>query len=57
MGVTRGFRPLYRWGLRRAEKAFERLINAVEVDVSTGGAFAPRGDRGALPEGKDLGEG
>jgi hypothetical protein len=57
MGVTRGFRPLYRWGLRRAEKAFERLINAVEVDVSTGGTFAPRGNRGALPEGKDLGDG
>ena len=56
MGGTRGFRRLYRWAIGRAEKGFERLINAIEVDVSTGGAFAPRRDRGALPAGKDLDE-
>ncbi len=57
VGVTRGFRRLYRWAIGRAERAFGRLINAVEVDVSTGGAFAPRGDRGALPGARDLDEG
>ncbi|GMR13784.1 MAG: hypothetical protein BMS9Abin29_2002 [Gemmatimonadota bacterium] len=54
---TRAFRPLYRWALRRAERAFERLIGAIAVDVRTGGAFAPRGDRGALPPGTGFDEG
>jgi len=49
LGGRSAFRPLYRWAIRRAEKAFERLISAIAVDVRTGGAFAPRGDRGALP--------
>ena len=49
LGATRAFRLFYRWALRRAEKAFERLIGAIAVDVRTGGVFAPRGDRGALP--------
>ncbi len=49
LGATRAFRPLYRWAIRRADKAFQRLISAIAVDVRTGGAFAPRGDRGVLP--------
>ena len=54
LGASRGFRPLYRWAVRRAEKAFEHLINAIAVDVRTGGAFAPRGDRAALGKPLDL---
>ncbi len=54
LGASRAFRPLYRWALRRAEKAFERLISAIAVDVRTGGAFAPRSDRGALGKPLDL---
>lgn len=54
LGASRAFRPLFRWALRRAEKAFERLISAIAVDVRTGGAFAPRGDRGALGKPLDL---
>ncbi len=51
LGAGRAFRWLFGWALRRAEKAFKRLIGAIAVDVRTGGAFAPRGDRGALPPG------
>ncbi|MCH7563838.1 MAG: hypothetical protein IH968_08440 [Gemmatimonadetes bacterium] len=57
LGGRSAFRPLYRWAIRRAEKAFERLISAIAVDVRTGGAFAPRGDRGALPPGTGFDEG
>ncbi len=57
LGASRAFRPLFRWALRRAEKAFERLISAIAVDVRTGGVFAPRGDRGALPPGTGFDEG
>ncbi len=57
LGASRAFRPLYRWALRRAEKAFERLISAIAVDVRTGGAFASRSDRGALPPGTGFDEG
>ncbi len=49
LGAGRAFRWLFGWALRRGEKAFERLIGAIAVDVRTGGVFAPRGDRGALP--------
>lgn len=56
LGGSRAFRPLYRWAIRRAEKAFERLISAIAVDVRTGGAFAPSGDRGALPPGTGFDE-
>ena len=56
LGARGAFRSLFRWALRRAEKAFERLIGAIAVDVRTGGAFAPRGDRGVLPPGKDFDE-
>ena len=57
LGGRSAFRPLYRWAIRRAEKAFERLISAIAVDVRTGGAFAPRSDRGALPPGTGFDEG
>ena len=57
LGGRSAFRPIYRWAIRRAEKAFGRLIGAIGVDMRTGGAFAPRGDRGALPPGTGFDEG
>ncbi len=35
-----GWRGLYRYGVRRAEKAIRNLIGSISVDVKTGGGFS-----------------
>ncbi len=38
-GVNRWWRRVYRYGQRKGEQALERLLDAVELDRRTGGAF------------------
>lgn len=53
-----GWRGLYRYGLRRGEKAIRNLIGSIAVDVETGGGFSspkplPNPLRGFLREGSE----
>ena len=41
MGVRRGWRPLFRATQRRGERGMRRLIEAIRLNVHTGGGFAP----------------
>lgn len=36
-----GYRVMSRWGLRRTSAALEQLLEAVDVNARTRGAFAP----------------
>ncbi len=40
-GVSRWWRRVYRYGQRKGEQALERILDAVELDRRTGGAFKP----------------
>ena len=35
-----GWRRLYRYGLRRGEKAIRNLLGSIAVDIETGGGFS-----------------
>jgi hypothetical protein len=48
---VRGMRALYRWGQRRGASALERLLQALGVDLRTGGAFQPPSAAPRLPDG------
>lgn len=49
------WRPLYALALRRGRRGMERLLDAIVVDLQTGGAFTRRPDGGA--EGRGLKDG
>lgn len=42
LGMARGFRHIYRFGQRKGYEGMDRLIDAIVVDMQTGGAFTPR---------------
>ena len=53
-----GWRGVYRYGLRRGEKAIRNLIGSIAVDIETGGGFSspeslPNPFRGFLREGSE----
>lgn len=53
-----GWRGIYRYALRRGEKAIRNLIGAIAVDIETGGGFSspkplPNAFRGFLREGSE----
>ena len=53
-----GYRKLYRYALRRGEKAIRDLLGAIAVDIDTGGGFSspkplPGGFGGFLREGRE----
>jgi len=54
-GTERGWRWAYRWGRGRGEKAIAGMLDAVDLDLRTGGAFSAgtQGQQGA----GDLGDG
>ena len=41
VGVRRGWRPLFRATQRRGERGMQRLVEAIRLNVHTGGGFAP----------------
>ena len=41
-GSRRAWRPVYRYGQNKGREGIERLLDAIVVDMQTGGAFTPR---------------
>lgn len=40
-GAVRGWRPIYRYGQKKGQGGMQRIIDAVRVDLQTGGGFTP----------------
>lgn len=41
LGAARGWRPVYRYGQKKGQGGMQRIIDAVRVDLQTGGGFSP----------------
>lgn len=41
LGTARGWRPVYRYGQKKGQGGMQRIIDAVRVDLQTGGGFSP----------------
>ena len=41
LGAARGWRPVYRYGQKKGQEGMQRIIDAVRVDLHTGGGFSP----------------
>ena len=54
-GTERGWRRAYRWGQRKGEKAMAEMLDAVDLDLRTGGAFSA-GHPSAPPSATDAEE-
>jgi hypothetical protein len=48
VGVRRGWRPLFRATQRRGERGMQRLVEAIRLNVHTGGGFTPSPDSRSL---------
>jgi hypothetical protein len=42
LGMARTWRPIYRFGQEKGREGMDRLLDAIVVDMQTGGAFTPR---------------
>jgi hypothetical protein len=50
-GVSRWWKSVYRYGQRKGEGGLARLLEAIEIDVKTDGAFSVPGQKGAAEGG------
>ncbi len=41
LGAARGWRPVYRYGQKKGQGGMQRIVDAVRVDLQTGGGFSP----------------
>lgn len=53
-GLSRWWKSVYRYGQRKGEGGLARLLEAIEIDVKTDGAFSLKGQRGLGEEGGSL---
>jgi len=53
LGTERGWRRAYRWSQRKGERAIEGMLDAVDLDIRTGGAFSTGHQSPAKGDGGD----
>ena len=54
VGMARAWRPIYRYGQTKGQEGMDRLLDAILVDMRTGGAFTPRVEARAESQGPSL---